>query len=107
MSVVAPLAGAWIEINSRVLVDVSASVAPLAGAWIEILAEAIFDSLASVAPLAGAWIEIQNSRVRQTARTTSLPSRERGLKFFQFEIAINQLESLPSRERGLKCRLVG
>ena len=33
---VAPLAGAWIEIPSYLLLSYSYSVAPLAGAWIEI-----------------------------------------------------------------------
>lgn len=33
----------------------------------------------------------------------SLPSRERGLKFFKYRITILILTSLPSRERGLKC----
>ena len=33
---VAPLAGAWIEMPETVKTHVSVSVAPLAGAWIEI-----------------------------------------------------------------------
>ena len=37
----------------------SIGVAPLAGAWIEIeMKELIIDCFAGVAPLAGAWIEI-------------------------------------------------
>ena len=37
-----------------------------------------------VAPLAGAWIEIiYNTRI-EVAATSSLPSRERGLKFHQY-----------------------
>ena len=35
MNIVAPLAGAWIEIGATVGVAVGATVAPLAGAWIE------------------------------------------------------------------------
>ena len=55
-------------------------VAPLAGAWIEmdVIIRSFFSGIC-VAPLAGAWIEIyhteKNGRVR-----ASLPSRERGLK---------------------------
>ena len=55
-------------------------VAPLAGAWIEIIhaADQIIDC--SVAPLAGAWIEM--SVTEAVARfQASLPSRERGLKY--------------------------
>ena len=33
---VAPLAGAWIEINPSIPISGQAKVAPLAGAWIEI-----------------------------------------------------------------------
>ena len=57
---VAPLAGAWIEMQAEAALSVRAdNVAPLAGAWIEIvkIIEASFDL--TVAPLAGAWIEIK------------------------------------------------
>ena len=37
LSIVAPLAGAWIEINPAVSVRCSSAVAPLAGAWIEMI----------------------------------------------------------------------
>ena len=80
LSSVAPLAGAWIEIESLQITESLSSslpsrerglkflpgcsfgrrtnVAPLAGAWIEIykLSTALWEQ--SVAPLAGAWIEI-------------------------------------------------
>ena len=66
---VAPLVGAWIEINSvGVWVSVF-GVAPLVGAWIEISEsynEAIVVLL--VAPLVGAWIEIVPCS-HQTGRT--------------------------------------
>ena len=57
---------------------------------------------AFVAPLAGAWIEIAVVGIN-LRETTSLPSRERGLKFpyFARKVATNRT-SLPSRERGLK-----
>ena len=34
----------------------------------------------------------------------SLPSRERGLKFPDVKEKCHRIQSLPSRERGLKCR---
>ena len=99
--IVAPLAGAWIEIDIKEWIARREGVAPLAGAWIEIVntasVMALSESLPSrerglksfvicspegrtkVAPLAGAWIEI-TSRIRLIAPPWSLPSRERGLK---------------------------
>ena len=54
-------------------------VAPFAGAWIEM--SAVFASFVYgvVAPFAGAWIEICFSASFRSA-LQSLPSRERGLK---------------------------
>ena len=59
---VAPLAGAWIEINSQWVRRLEKKVAPLAGAWIEI--EEAYEEIVlnCVAPLAGAWIEIGTRR---------------------------------------------
>ena len=56
------------------------AVAPLAGAWIEIDSDREYIGMFVVAPLAGAWIEIS---IRGTINTLflSLPSRERGLKY--------------------------
>ena len=101
-SPVAPLAGAWIEINvfspdatsSKSLPSRERGlkycdkcegctwrgVAPLAGAWIEIRLTMWARSALMVAPLAGAWIEIV-SRALPGGHAPSLPSRERGLKF--------------------------
>ena len=57
------------------------AVAPHAGAWIEIIFEASLQRAQEVAPHAGAWIEIPNL-VQILARfLTSLPMRERGLKY--------------------------
>ena len=56
--VVAPLAGAWIEIAVKNTVTKFMGVAPLAGAWIEIPRYLDAKFLTNVAPLAGAWIEI-------------------------------------------------
>ena len=39
MSIVAPIAGAWIEISSVTPLPARTIVAPIAGAWIEIFLE--------------------------------------------------------------------
>ena len=55
-------------------------VAPLVGAWIEIQGLLPEIMILTVAPLVGAWIEISVSE--QSAQDVmSLPSWERGLKF--------------------------
>ena len=56
---VAPSAGAWIEILMRFNVGQSTRVAPSAGAWIEIFLSLLMSIPDSVAPSAGAWIEIE------------------------------------------------
>ena len=59
-AIVAPLAGAWIEIlavGDKIEVPV---VAPLAGAWIEIENYQTKGDSIEVAPLAGAWIEMSH-----------------------------------------------
>ncbi len=56
------------------------TVAPLAGAWIEIVLPARQWQNHQVAPLAGAWIEILVAKSSKHT-TSSLPSRERGLKY--------------------------
>ena len=76
---VAPLAGAWIEIDLRRGFHEPNQVAPLAGAWIEIVAEVITLDHPIVAPLAGAWIEMLPP-AGVFVRRASLPSRGRGLK---------------------------
>ena len=55
----------------------------------------------AVAPLVGAWIEIKKIVVLKEKRK-SLPSWERGLKFFNSEVQQQAYLSLPSWERGLK-----
>ena len=57
--------------------------------------------LIEVAPFAGAWIEM-NVSPRSRGCYSSLPSRERGLKFIGGFGQYLEEESLPSRERGLK-----
>ena len=56
--VVAPLAGAWIEIFLTFFEKIYIIVAPLAGAWIEMTLHMQKRITFAVAPLAGAWIEI-------------------------------------------------
>ena len=56
--VVAPFAGAWIEISKLSCDQIKQSVAPFAGAWIEIHLVCIAIFTHNVAPFAGAWIEI-------------------------------------------------
>ena len=58
-------------------------------------------SAVRVAPFAGAWIEILNF-CKYSEKTSSLPSRERGLKYQFFYLSCKIYLSLPSRERGLK-----
>ena len=55
-------------------------VAPLVGAWIEINLCSISFDFCIVAPLVGAWIEIANFSQPYIA-TKSLPLWERGLKY--------------------------
>ena len=76
---VAPLAGAWIEIFYKRPFYVITCVAPLAGAWIEMKWPLLLPPYLQVAPLAGAWIEICAAYASRETYS-SLPSRERGLK---------------------------
>ena len=78
--IVAPFAGAWIEMSVSMVGFPSASVAPFAGAWIEIARMKVLFPPRMVAPFAGAWIEITGVAITVSAGISSLPSRERGLK---------------------------
>ena len=60
--IVAPHAGAWIEIMDAQTVALTQGVAPHAGAWIEIHTSASDQSMIGVAPHAGAWIEMLAAR---------------------------------------------
>ena len=59
-------------------------VAPLAGAWIEMTCLFCGLGLGYVAPLAGAWIEMYIFGITP-GKSSSLPSRERGLKLISAE----------------------
>ena len=63
-------------------------VAPLAGAWIEIEKKYITGIVDQVAPLAGAWIEIRTIELNLDNYDGSLPSRERGLKLHERNSAL-------------------
>ena len=84
---VAPLAGAWIEIYAHKKGCRENIVAPLAGAWIEIEEGFINEYKNLVAPLAGAWIEI-SVVISPSLTALSLLSRERGLKFDAIAVGI-------------------
>ena len=58
IAVVAPFAGAWIEIHKERGRIRFSKVAPFAGAWIEIVEKPLVLEWTKVAPFAGAWIEI-------------------------------------------------
>ena len=124
-SPVAPLVGAWIEIDMALISWRHSVVAPLVGAWIEMhlhqqgrcKAESLplwerglksppavsFTPRTHVAPLVGAWIEILSPAVTiDMAR--SLPLWERGLKFLPRQTSGIAFWSLPLWERGLKSQ---
>ena len=60
------------------------TVTPLAGVWIEIENERIKDENARVTPLAGVWIEMMKD-IRGLSTISSLPSRECGLKLYDWD----------------------
>ena len=79
------------------------TVAPLVGAWIEINDEGYYCSTCAVAPLVGAWIEIKRCKYIHRL-SESLPSWERGLKYMIKLKTCFPRSSLPSWERGLKSK---
>ena len=99
---VAPLAGAWIEISGSCSSPSLAAVAPLAGAWIEILCMGEPWFATKVAPLAGAWIEIRRSGVERDGGSESLPRGSVDCNQGYVTELEKTSKSLPSRERGLK-----
>ena len=98
---VAPLAGAWIEMRCNIARFCACIVAPLAGAWLEI--SAFRGSRLSIASLHSRERGLKlDNKFKVGAAKESLPSRERGLKSHDRENRKRDLQSLPSRERGLK-----
>ena len=82
-------------------VDNAIQVAPLAGAWIEIDEELLDPAVALSLPSRERGLKYALSSLLCCC-VQSLPSRERGLKYAQVEIKRLCGTSLPSRERGLK-----
>ena len=71
--IVAPFAGAWIEMSYSLGESLVIVVAPFAGAWIEITSFIPFVMASTVAPFAGAWIEIEVFRIKRgTGKSRSL-----------------------------------
>ncbi len=83
MVYVAPLVGAWIEIENSNIFHELVRVAPLVGAWIEISTTVGTATAVLVAPLVGAWIEITTLMSGYRMSLKSLLSWERGLKFLK------------------------
>ena len=80
---IAPSLPLWergLKFPPRVHSFLSKTVAPLVGAWIEINSQGYAYALYSVAPLVGAWIEIYEEINRAAVAQLSLPLWERGLK---------------------------
>ena len=100
---VAPLAGAWVEINLIMRRYIAVPVAPLAGAWVEMNAQATLERLYESLPLRERGLKYENLQRMGIWEVSSLPLRERGLKLSTAQF-INLLvyQSLPLRERGLK-----
>ena len=73
--------GAWIEIFCPPSIIIISTVAPLVGAWIEIALSILNADANTVAPLVGAWIEIFKHLISPVL-LSSLPSWERGLKYY-------------------------
>ena len=79
-AIVAPFAGAWIEIvNCPCPASSSCTSLPSRERGLKCLVISLIFWLYGVAPFAGAWIEIEEA-ASSIAKIGSLPSRERGLK---------------------------
>ena len=90
-----------LKYSKNPLINLMITVAPLVGAWIEInLSKVVFEE-SCVAPLVGAWIEIKSCS-RRGEYTSSLLSWERGLKSNPQRVTSKCQKSLLSWERGLK-----
>ena len=78
--IIAPFAGAWIEIVTVTGTWQTWPIAPFAGAWIEMTITELIPVPIRIAPFAGAWIEIMRSARGSIQSVKSHPSRVRGLK---------------------------
>ena len=104
--VVAPFAGAWIEIRKTGQKTIPRRSLPSRERGLKCSPQVSFRVTVLVAPFAGAWIEIENPK-NVEVKARSLPSRERGLKLHGRMRILAHLQSLPSRERGLKSECSG
>ena len=85
---VAPLAGAWIEIEySRGKKYFSWSL-PSRERGLKLVCCKQQNQISQVAPLAGAWIEIRFKALYRGCGALSLPSRERGLKLPETDLEV-------------------
>ena len=73
MDIVAPLAGAWIEILTVMSLSLVLVVAPLAGAWIEIKLDATTKTLFIIAPLVGAGVEMTQQHLESETGSCRSP----------------------------------
>ena len=104
---VAPRAGAWIEIWCHPRTCRTLQSLPVRERGLKYAGQIrLSQVLRLVAPRAGAWIEIpilSSEKGRHLATPWSLPVRERGLKYTHgHKILAARPASLPVRERGLK-----
>ena len=90
----------------RTLQQLLRLVAPFAGAWIEISEEETNPWSVLSLPSRERGLKFRKRREQDMERP-SLPSRERGLKCKMRNNAIKKYRSLPSRERGLKFETIG
>ena len=72
----------WIEIEEIDRLLEQGVVTPYAGVWIEMIKKPLGNGSQIVTPYAGVWIEISNI-IKSPNGSTSLPTRECGLKFHE------------------------
>ena len=80
-----------------------ALVAPHAGAWIEIPSGCLASPFSTSLPTRERGLKCIKSQTIIESRT-SLPTRERGLKYLYHCLTSGIKQSLPTRERGLKSQ---
>ena len=80
--------------SSSFLSAIFTVVAPYAGAWVEISPSSRRRPYPLVAPYAGAWVEICRCKC-ETRRRPSLPTRERGLKYGRSEQPVHVADVAP------------
>ena len=80
--IVAPFAGAWIEISGALLFQTPSLSLPSRERGLKSPKTPQKPGKPEVAPFAGAWIEMTSNTTKTLETFKSLPSRERGLKLF-------------------------